>query len=68
MQGKKELTPKMMYQIHINDLVAENNFYRILDRSLDLGFLYPATFRYYGSEGNASIDPVVFFKICLVGN
>jgi len=67
MQGKKELTPKMMYQVHINDLVPQNNFYRILARELDLRFLYKATFRYYGAEGQESIDPVVFFKICLVG-
>ena len=30
-------------------------------------FLYPATTCYYGSEGQESIDPVVFFKILLVG-
>jgi len=67
MQGKKELTPKMMYQVHINDLVPQHNFYRILERELDLRFLYKATSRYYGAEGQESIDPVVFFKICLVG-
>lgn len=34
---------------------------------LDLHFLYKATADYYGEEGQDSIDPVVFFKICLVG-
>jgi len=34
---------------------------------LDLHFLYQETAKYYGSEGQESIDPVVFFKICLVG-
>ena len=29
MQGKKELVPKLMYQVQINDLVPENNFYRL---------------------------------------
>ena len=67
MQGKKELIPKMMYQVHINDLVPQNNFYRLLDRELNLHFLYKATQSYYGDEGQESIDPVVFFKICLVG-
>ena len=67
MQGIKELVPKMMYQVHIDNLVPQNNFYRLLNRELDLSFLYKSTEQYYGSEGQESIDPVVFFKICLVG-
>jgi transposase len=34
---------------------------------LDLQWLYKATARFYGREGNESIHPVVFFKILLVG-
>lgn len=67
MQGRKELIPKMMYQVHLDDLVPKDNFYRKLDAELNLRFLYKATAPYYGSEGQESIDPVVFFKICLVG-
>ena len=67
MQGKKELIPKMLYQVHIDDLVPQNNFYRLLDQALDLHFLYKETHQYYGYEGNESIDPIVFFKICLIG-
>jgi transposase len=67
MQGKKELVPKLMYQVHIDHLVSQDNFYRLLDKELDLHFLYKATEQYYGSEGQESIDPIVFFKICLVG-
>jgi transposase len=67
MQGKKEFNPKMLYQVHLDMLVPQDNFYRILDRELDLHFLYNATKHYYGDEGQESIDPVVFFKICLVG-
>ena len=67
MQGKKELVPKMMYQVHIDNLVPQNNFYRLLEKELSLHFLYKSTAQYYGGEGQESIDPVVFFKICLVG-
>jgi len=67
MQGKKEWQPKMMYQVHLDDLVPQNNFYRLIDKELDLKYLYKATEQYYGVEGQDSIDPVVFFKICLVG-
>lgn len=67
MQGKKAISPKMMYQVHLDDLVPKENFYRKLNSELDLRFLYKETEKHYGSEGQASIDPVVFFKICLVG-
>jgi transposase len=67
MQGRKDLSPKIMYQVHLDMLVPQDNFYRKLDAALNLHFLYKATSKYYGSEGNESIDPVVFFKIILVG-
>lgn len=67
MQGRKDIQPKMMYQVNIDMLVPTDNFYRKLAQTLDLSFLYKATAKYYGSEGQESIDPVVFFKICLVG-
>lgn len=67
MQGRKEFTPKLMYQFRLDELVSQDNYYRHLDSVLDLYFLYKATESYYGDEGQESIDPVVFFKICLVG-
>lgn len=57
----------MMYQISMNDLVPTTNYYRQLSKAIDFHFLYAATKEYYGSEGQESIDPVVFFKILLVG-
>lgn len=67
MQGRKTFTPKVFYQTSLVDLVPQNNFYRQLDQVLDLHFLYARTAQYYGAEGQKSIDPTVFFRICLVG-
>ena len=67
MQGKKEFTPQLYYELSLDGMVPANNFYRIVRRELDLSFLYRATRSYYGREGQQSIDPVVFFKILLVG-
>ncbi|MGH2665949.1 transposase, partial [Flavobacterium sp.] len=67
MQGREELSPKMLYQVHLQDLVSEHNYYRMLDSALDFHFLYKATAKYYAEEGQESTDPIVFFKICLVG-
>jgi transposase len=67
MQGKKTLQPKMLYTITLEQLVPADNFYRRLKKEIELSWLYKATEKYYGQEGQESIDPVVFFKICLVG-
>jgi len=67
MQGKKELIPKMLYCVSLQELVPKDNFYRKLSQNLDLHFLRVATAAYYGSEGQESIDPIVFFKILIVG-
>ncbi|GAB2803173.1 IS1182 family transposase [Rhabdobacter roseus] len=67
MQGRQQIQPKLFYQLNLEQLVPADNFYRGLSQCLDLHFLYPATAEYYGSEGQQSIDPVVFFKMLLVG-
>jgi len=67
MQGKKEFIPKLFYNLSLDSLVPADDFYRKINRSIDFHFLYKATEHYYGSEGQDSIDPVVFFKICMVG-
>ena len=67
MQGRKNYSPKEFYQVNLEDLVSTNNYYRKLNTVLDLEYLYGATSQYYGREGQESIDPVVFFKILLVG-
>jgi len=38
-----------------------------LKETLDFQFLYVATAKYYGKDGQKSIDPIVFFKLLLVG-
>ena len=67
MQGKKQYQEKLFLSFRLSEHVPESNFYRRLKGVLDLGFLYKLTEDYYGKEGQKSIDPVVFFKICLVG-
>ena len=67
MIGKKTLQQKSFYGISLEQLVPGDNFYRRLDAELNLDFIYPLVKHHYGNEGQQSIDPVVFFKICLVG-
>ena len=67
MQGQKIYSQKFYYNINLDQMVPQDDFYRKVNQALNLNFLYKETKQYYGSEGNQSIDPVVFFKICMVG-
>jgi transposase len=67
MQGKKDYQEKLFIRFQLSDYVPADNFYRRLKGILDLKFVYDTTAKYYGTEGQKSIDPVVFFKLMLVG-
>lgn len=67
MQGRKAFEEKLFTNFQLSDRVPADNFYRRLRETLDLGFLRKSTARYYGTEGQESIDPIVFFKLMLVG-
>jgi len=66
MQGKKGYQEKLYTNFQLSNHIPEDNFYRRLKDALDLGFLYRQTKSHYSSCGQQSIDPVVFFKLCLV--
>jgi transposase len=67
MQGKKKYQEKLFTNFQLSERVPKDNFYRRLKEVLDLDFLYELTKPLYGKRGQESIDPTVFFKICLVG-
>lgn len=67
MLGKKTFEPKIFYELSLDALVPEDDFYRQIGRGVDFSFLYRKTGSYYGDCGQESIDPTVFFKILLVG-
>ena len=67
MQGKKHYSEKLFKQFQLSDRVPADNFYRRLKEMLELRWLYKATKNYYGTEGQQSIDPVVFIKLMLIG-
>jgi len=67
LQGKKHHHPKLFNSVNLAGRVPQNSFYRKLKDVLDLRFLYKIAQPCYGKCGQKSIDPVVFFKMCLVG-
>lgn len=67
MQGKKVYQEQLFNSFRLSDRVPPTNFYRRIKDALNLDFLYELTRDFYGISGQKSIDPVVFFKLCLVG-
>ncbi len=67
MQGKKHYTEQLFKSFQLSQRVPEDNFYRRLKDLLNLQWLYKQTKQYYGTEGQQSIDPVVFLKLMLIG-
>ena len=67
MLGKKVYQEKLFTNFSLSSRIPENNFYKVLKDKLDLSFLYKTCKPYYGECGQKSIDPVVFFKLMLVG-
>lgn len=67
MQGKKQYTEKLFTSFQLSERVPVDNFYRRLSAAIDLRFIYKLTEKHYGTEGQQSIDPVVFFKLILIG-
>jgi len=67
MQGKKRFSEKLFTNFQLSERVPGDNFYRQLKEVINLQWLYKATKKYYGTEGQQSIDPVVFFKLMLIG-
>ena len=62
----KERNFKPQVQVHLEELVPSNNFYRELEAKVDLSFVREWTSSYYSKMGRGSIDPVVFFKLQLI--
>ena len=56
-----------MTRFRLSERVPRHNLYRRLAEVVDWTFLYEATRTLYSHTGQPSLDPVVFFKLVLVG-
>src|SRR5947207_15986620 len=66
MMGSKERHFTPLINMSLEELVPQDHFYRHLERTLDLSFVYAFVKETYAGGGRPSIDPVVFFKLQLV--
>jgi hypothetical protein len=66
-QGRKDRASKLFYTLTLDGMVPVDHPVRRIGEVLDLDFLYAETWQYYSLEGKPSIDPVVLFKLHLIG-
>ncbi|MBF9239808.1 transposase [Hymenobacter sp. BT683] len=67
MQGKKPFLDKEVVRFRLSERVPPHNLYRRLAELVNWDFLYAETQALYSRTGQPSLDPVVFFKLVLVG-
>jgi len=66
MLGHKPRDFKQHRTISLDDLVPKDNFYRMVEYSIDLSFVRELASEFYSNIGRPSVDPVVILKLQLI--
>lgn len=67
MMGRKRVAGKLFYQFDLEGRVSADHLLRRVDAAVDLSFVRRLTARYYSHTGQPSVDPVVLFRMALLG-
>jgi transposase len=67
MQGEKRLVPKLVYHFTLEEHIPADHLLRRVAEAVDFGFVRERTARFYRHTGQPGIDPVVLFKLGLLG-
>lgn len=67
MMGRKRFRPRLFQAVTLNELVPQDHELRRLDGLVDLSFIRDECEEFYSETGQPSIDPVVIFKMLLLG-
>ena len=67
MLGRKEFTPKLFYRFSLEAQVPEEHLLRRVAAAVDFAFVRRLTRRFSSHTGRPGLDPVVLFKLSLLG-
>src|SRR5688572_22527730 len=67
MMGQRQFTTKLYYQLSLDRLVPQDHLLRRISAAVDFSFVRPLCRPFYSHTGQPSIDPVVLFKMLLIG-
>ncbi len=67
MLGQKTFAPKLFYALSLEEQIPEDHLLRRVAAAVDFSFVRRLTARFYSHTGQPGIDPVVLFKLSLLG-
>ncbi|AZU59878.1 IS1182 family transposase [Neobacillus mesonae] len=67
MMGRKDDYQSKMEFIDLNTFVPSNHILRQINEKIDFTFIYNKMEKYYSELGRKSLDPVLLFKMLLIG-
>src|SRR5256886_7320587 len=68
MMGRKAFTPKVLYRFSLEERVPPDHLLRRVAQAVDFAFVRRLTARSSSHAGQRSVDPVVLFKMALLGS
>jgi transposase len=67
MMGFKAVEPKLFLSFNLDSQVPRTHVLRRIGAAVDFSFVRELAKPYYSHTGQPSVDPVVLFKLCLLG-
>lgn len=67
MMGQRRFEGKLYYQLSLDQLIPQDHLLRRIGEAVDFSFVRPLCRPFYSHTGQPSVDPVVIFKMLLVG-
>jgi transposase len=67
MMGRKHFTPKLYHALSLEGMVPEDHLLRRLEAVVSFSFVRELCAPYYSHTGQPSVDPIVLFKMMLLG-
>ena len=65
--GEREFGTKLYYQLSLDGLVPQDQRLRRIARAVEFAFVRRLCPPFYSHTGQPSVDPVVIFKMLLIG-
>ena len=67
MKKQPRFEARWYYNLSLERLVPDDHLLRLIERAVDFSFIRPLCRPFYSHTGRPSVDPVVLFKMLLIG-